>query len=66
MFAKAGLQVGDVVLALDKAPVKSVESFRKLLRHSLAGTQPLAFEIQRAGKALTISVPNKGGSAPKS
>lgn len=59
-FAKAGLHTGDLVLALDKAPVKSAESFRKLLRHGLAGQKPLTFEVQRAGKALNVSVQYKG------
>ncbi len=49
-FAKAGLKAGDVLLALDKAAAKSPAEFRKQLRHSLAGTVPLIFEVRRAAR----------------
>jgi hypothetical protein len=65
MFAKAGLQAGDLVLAMDMAPVPSVAAFRKMLRHSLAGQKSLLFDVQRAGNTLTISVLNKAEPTPK-
>jgi hypothetical protein len=59
IFAEAGLQAGDIILTLDKTPVKSVDSFRKQLRHSLAVRKQLVFEVRRAEKIVTISVKNK-------
>lgn len=53
--AKAGLQRGDVILALNNAPVKDVATFRKLLKQ--AGKR-FALLVQRGNARIYLAVQN--------
>lgn len=55
-FAQGGLRNGDILLALDEVPIRSPDSFRRLLRGKLAQANPLAFKVRRSEKVLTIRV----------
>jgi serine protease Do len=50
----AGVQRGDVIVEIDKKPVKSMEDFEKLAAQS-AGKQVL-MRVQREGSALYIAM----------
>jgi hypothetical protein len=54
-FAKAGFQVGDEILAIDKAQVRSPEEFRNHLRRQLIQGRATV-SIRRGEKALEIPV----------
>ncbi len=56
--AKAGIQRGDIVLAINNAQVRNVERFTSLL-DSHEGDS-IALLVQRGGNALYISVPTQG------
>src|ERR1051326_6872059 len=51
---RAGLKPGDVVVAVDGAPVRSVERF--LERIWISGSRPLAFQALRGGAPLSIPI----------
>ncbi|MCA9179689.1 MAG: PDZ domain-containing protein [Planctomycetales bacterium] len=51
---KAGLQVGDVLLAAGDTPIKDMEALQKFLRTS--GNEPIGLRVRREGKELTIKV----------
>jgi len=55
-FAQAGLKTGDAVIAIDGAEVASPDSFRRLLRRSLAGEEAVVFKVRRDSKVLEIPV----------
>ena len=51
---RAGLRPGDVVVAVDGAPVRSVERF--LERIWTSGGRPLAFQVLRGGTPLSVTI----------
>jgi hypothetical protein len=55
-FARAGLQAGDLVVALDGRDVTSPESFRRLLRTALAEGGEMVLKVRRAGRDLDVRV----------
>jgi regulator of sigma E protease len=50
----AGLQVGDLILAIDGVAVQSWYDLRTLIQKT--GTQPVPFKILRDGKELTVTL----------
>jgi len=52
--ARAGLRPGDVVVAVDGAPVRSVERF--LERIWTSGGHPVAFQVLRGGAPLSVTI----------
>ncbi len=52
--AKAGMQAGDIILAIDGRPVRSIESLLALLE--LNKDKPVDVNIDRHGQALTMKV----------
>ncbi|HVH09525.1 MAG TPA: RIP metalloprotease RseP, partial [Gemmatimonadales bacterium] len=52
--ARAGLEPGDVVLAVDGVPVRSVDRF--LERIWTSAGRPLAFDVRRGGARLTLTI----------
>ncbi len=54
-FARAGLRAGDIIVALDKSSVQTLEEFRNLLRRKLLDGAT-ALSIRRDDKDLQISV----------
>ncbi len=52
---KAGIQVGDVVVKINDEVITSASDLTALVRQLPAGAKAI-FEVQRAGKVLTISV----------
>src|ERR1051325_10953983 len=50
----AGPKPGDVVVALDGAPVRSVERF--LERIWISGGRPMAFQVQRGDTRLSFTI----------
>jgi len=59
LFARAGLKMGDAVTELDGIAIKSVESFRTLLRRKLAEGGDGKLKVRRGGKMLEVGVPWK-------
>jgi serine protease Do len=53
--AEAVLQAGDVVLEVDRAPVKSTRDFERLVRAAPAGS-PLLLRIRREGRTLFAAI----------
>lgn len=53
--AEAGLEPGDVIVAVDGAPVTEREALEELVDASLPGT-PLALEVYRIGEVLPCTV----------
>jgi hypothetical protein len=56
-FARAGLRVDDLVLALDGSPVRSPDAFRRLLRKRLVEGGEAVLEVRRQGKTVEVRVP---------
>lgn len=55
------IQHDDVILGCEKKKIESVGQFRRLLRHSL-DTGQFEFDVERAGKTMTVRAPlNKPG-----
>jgi len=52
--ARAGLKPGDVVVAVDGAPVRSVEGFLERIWPS--GGRPLAFQVLRGGAPRSVTI----------
>ena len=52
--ADAGVQRGDVIVEIDRKPVKSVGDFEKLLTH--AGGKQVLMRVQRGGNAIYIAM----------
>jgi serine protease Do len=52
--ADAGLQRGDVIVEIDRKPVKSVEDFDKLMAQ--AGGKQVLMRVQREGSALYVAL----------
>ena len=52
--ARAGLQKGDVVLAIDQIPMKSTAAASEYIRHH--GGQPVAFSVLRDGKEVDLKI----------
>jgi hypothetical protein len=55
-FAKAGLQKGDLITAIDGTAVESYEQFRRLLRRGLAHEDGLILRVRREDKELDLPV----------
>jgi len=53
--ANAGLRAGDVIVGVDRHPVKSVEDMKRALDRHHAGT-PTLFQVRRGGGHLYVSV----------
>jgi len=51
--SEAGLQRGDVIVEIDRKPVKSVSDFEKLAR---AGSKQVLMRVQRGGNAIYIAM----------
>jgi regulator of sigma E protease len=60
---EAGLQVGDVILAIGEQPITSWYDLRTLIQQ--VGTVPVPFRIQREGRELSVTITprqaDKGG-----
>jgi S1-C subfamily serine protease len=56
-FARAGLQAGDGVAALDRQEVTTAEAFRRLLRARLVEEADTVLRVRRSGKLLDLPVP---------
>ena len=54
--AAAGIRRGDVIVEVDRQPVKTMADFDRLTRGAKAG-QHLTFRVQRDGGALYVAVP---------
>jgi carboxyl-terminal processing protease len=54
--ARAGLQIGDVLLGIDGVPVRSAAQARGLLQPSAAHGTMVVFDIRRAGHGFRIRV----------
>ena len=54
-LAKAGVQAGDVVLAVDAAKPDSVESFRRQLRRAVAKGEGV-LKLRRGNENLSVTV----------
>src|SRR5207244_9826688 len=52
--ARAGLQKGDVVLAIDQIPMKSTAAASEYSRHR--GGQPVVFSLLRDGKKVDLNI----------
>src|ERR1051325_3933406 len=52
--AKAGLQVGDALLSLDKKAIKNTETFRSVLQSKSAG-ETIQLTVRRDGKSVELS-----------
>ncbi len=52
--ARAGLQKGDVVIAIDQIPMKSTAAASDYIKHH--GGQPVRFTVQRGERRLELSV----------
>src|SRR5205823_99983 len=52
--ARAGLQKGDVVLAIDQIPMKSTAAASEYIRHR--GGQPVVFSLLRDGKKVDLNI----------
>lgn len=52
--AKAGLKDGDVVVAVDKAEIKTPQEYQ--LRLDLAGGRPVVLTVKRGGETLDVTV----------
>ncbi len=55
-FAQAGLQAGDLVVAVDDTPARSAEAFRRLLRGKFVQGGEMVLKAVRAGKPLEVAV----------
>jgi S1-C subfamily serine protease len=55
-FGRAGLRLGDQIIALDDTKVDSPESFRRALRTKLALADKLVVKVRRADRVLEIAV----------
>jgi S1-C subfamily serine protease len=53
--AKADVKVGDVIIQVNRKPVKTVEEFKEALKHSNTGSHMLY--IERGGTAMLQMVP---------
>jgi hypothetical protein len=53
-FAKAGVLDGDVILAIDDAPVTDPEAFRKQVRRALVVQGDCLLTVSRGGKTLDL------------
>jgi serine protease Do len=53
--ANAGIQAGDVIVQVDRHPIKSVEELKKLVDAHRAGT-PILLLVERHGGALYVAV----------
>jgi hypothetical protein len=53
-FAKAGLRKGDIIVAVDGEAVDSVDTFRRLLRHSLVVDDGLSLRVLRDGRTHEV------------
>jgi serine protease Do len=56
--AEAGLQRGDVIVEIDRKPVKSLEDFEKLTAN--AAGKRLLMRVQRGGSALYVAMAPQG------
>lgn len=56
-FAKAGVERGDVLVAVDKTKITSAEQFRKLLRRLVVENREGVFRLQRGHKTLEVVLP---------
>ena len=52
--AEAGLQRGDVILEVDRKPVKSIEDFEKLTAQS--DSKQVLMRVQREGGAIYVAL----------
>src|SRR5207237_3183381 len=52
--ARAGLQKGDVVLAIDQTPMKSTAAASEYIRHH--GSEPVIFSVLRDGKKFNLNI----------
>ena len=52
--ARAGIQAGDVILALNETPVKSVEQLKQLVKKS---SKSVALLVQRGEARIYVPVP---------
>ncbi len=57
--ADAGVQPGDVIVAANRQPVKTVTDLRQLLAARKAG-EPTLLQIHRTDASLFIAVPERG------
>jgi hypothetical protein len=55
-FDRAGVHEGDRVVAVDGVKVDSAESFRRLLRRGMQGSNPIILDLCRVDKPLRIEV----------
>jgi RNA polymerase sigma factor (sigma-70 family) len=55
-FARAGMRVGDLVVALGDAPTDSPETFRRRLRTALVEGGEMTLRVHRDGKAMEVRV----------
>jgi len=56
--AKAGIQRGDIVLAVNNEQVRNIKQFTSLVESHKGGS--IALLVHRGGNALYISVPKQG------
>lgn len=56
--AEAGIQRGDIILAVNNNQIEGIDQFKKLLKNHRGDT--VALLVQRNGNALYVSVPMKG------
>jgi serine protease Do len=54
--AAAGLRRGDVIVEVDRQPVKNLSDFERLTRSAKSDTR-LTLRVQRDGGALYVAVP---------
>ena len=54
--ASAGVRPGDVILEIDRQPVKNLGDFERLTRDAKPG-RTLALRLQREGGVLYVAVP---------
>jgi serine protease Do len=54
--AKAGIQVGDVITAINGIPVQNVRRLQRLLREELKVGQQVTVALQRGGRPLEVKV----------
>ena len=58
--AEAGLKPGDVILEVNRQPVRSIAEMRAALAKS--GSRPLLLLVNRAGRNVFLTVPATAGA----
>jgi S1-C subfamily serine protease len=55
-FGRAGVRMGDQVVAVDGTTVDSAQAFRRVLRQRMGDSNPVLLDVRREDKPLRIEV----------